>query len=91
MASWGGARRGAGRKPKTLLQRIEDGSFSTDRHAHLLGTDDSLLEVELAANDPRREQFARLIDLQLLFRSVPRSYLFGRRGVLRKIREELDR
>jgi hypothetical protein len=91
MGSWGGSRPGAGRKPKTLLERIEDGSFSTDRHTHLLETDDSLLEVELAVDDPRREQFARLIDLQLLFRSVPRGYEVSRRGVLRKIREELDR
>lgn len=91
MGSWGGPRPGAGRKRKTLLQRIEDGSFSTEHHSHLLKTDDSLLEVEIAPDHPDRDRLERLMQLQLLFRSLRPHDSFARRLALRRFREELDR
>jgi hypothetical protein len=54
----GGARRGAGRKPKPLIALVEAGTFSVTRHGRLLWTDDSLLEA--AADRPGDAGLQRL-------------------------------
>jgi hypothetical protein len=41
----GGSRPGAGRKPKTLLEHVEAGSYRATRHRWLLLTDDTVLEA----------------------------------------------
>ena len=40
---------GAGRKPKTLMEHVRDGSFNVSRHAHLLADDDSVLDAAAVA------------------------------------------
>jgi hypothetical protein len=66
----GGARRGAGRKRKNLLELVRDGSFyaSKPKHRELLRMDDTLLEE--AAWDGRLEELARL---QAAFREAADS------------------
>ena len=49
MSTHGGARLGAGRKPKTLIEHVRDGSFNVSRHAHLLADDDSVLDAAAVA------------------------------------------
>jgi hypothetical protein len=49
VATHGGARTGAGRKPKTLIEHVQDGWFVASRHAHLLASDDSVLEAAAVA------------------------------------------
>ena len=40
----GGSRPGAGRKPKTLLEHVQAGSYRATRHRWLLRMDDTVLE-----------------------------------------------
>ena len=68
--SRGGARPGTGRKRKTLLMLVNDGTFnaSKDKHRELLRTDDSLLQhSDLDAG------LVELARLQVAFREVGQS------------------
>jgi hypothetical protein len=63
----GGKRPGAGRKPKTLLQLVNDGTWyaSKAKHRELLLTDDTLIDA--AASEPG---LAELVEIQLLRREL---------------------
>ena len=63
----GGKRPGAGRKRKTLLELVNDGTWYVNKahHRELLRTDDTLLER--AALEPG---LAELVELQLAYRDV---------------------
>jgi len=56
MSGWGGARPGAGAKPKTLLELLRAGSFVRVRHERLLVADDTLADVP--ADDPDGDRAA---------------------------------
>ena len=71
MTGWGGARKGAGSKRKTLWQRVKEGSFRSSKHRWLLEEDDSLLKHELDEDDPRLEIIVGLAEVQLEFRDTP--------------------
>jgi hypothetical protein len=86
MTTRGGARRGAGRKAKRLVELAERGTFSTARHGKLLWSDDSLLIA--ASERPDDEYVQRLAVIQRLARERGR----GRHDVewfARIIREEM--
>lgn len=89
MSGWGGSRAGAGRKRKTLLERVRSESFKSDRHAYLLEVDDSLVVAleGLAPDDPDRAWFAELVRLQRAYR-LHRTQL-RRREILGEIRAAL--
>ena len=66
MSGWGGARAGAGRPAKPLIEHVREGTFRAGRkyHRKLLGEDDSLLELQVLEEDRNFETFMRLADVQ---------------------------
>ena len=61
MSGWGGARQGAGAKPKTLLELLRAGSFVRVRHERLLAADRTLADVPSGDPDVDRAAAAWLV------------------------------
>jgi hypothetical protein len=86
--SHGGVRAGAGRPRKSLVDRLFDGSFSTERHAHLLEHDDSLLALVVPEDHPDFAAIQVLRRFQVEYRRAG-SDGHWRRWILKRMREEL--
>jgi hypothetical protein len=84
----GGARRGAGRKPKPLIALVEAGTFSVTRHGRLLWTDDSLLEAAAARPDDVGLQRLARINRSARDRGGSRHSVTWFARVLRQLKEE---
>jgi hypothetical protein len=65
VSGWGGARLGAGARPKTLLELLRAGSFVRVRHERLLADDRTLADV--AAGDPDAARAAAAWRVQMAY------------------------
>lgn len=76
----GGARHGAGRKSKSLLDHVRAGTFRMHRHRRLLAVDSSLLEA--AADAPDDPWLRRLAEIQVIVRGGNGVHPPGARSVV---------